>query len=210
NPELLEAWRPLAREFDIFFGLEAASDDGLKGLVKDTTVSQTEQGIDVARRHGYGVTCNFVIDPAWDQHDFERLWAFVDAHQLHQAGFTILTPLPGTAYFDELRARIAARRGAQFDMHHLLWEPKLGPQRFFELYCETWRRSVLNLSGRKSVWQWLRQVKPRDAVFLLRALRRRERVMYPEHYMAEYDLARGDESLTASIEKSVGSTVPLT
>ena len=28
----------------------------------------------------------------------------------------------------------------------LLWEPKLGPQRFFErLLEETWRRSVLNL-----------------------------------------------------------------
>jgi hypothetical protein len=69
---------------------------------------------------------------------------------------------------------------------------------------------VLNLSGRKSVWQWLRQVKARDAWFLLSALRRTQRMMDPAHYLAEYDLARGDESLTASIEKSVGSTVPLT
>jgi radical SAM superfamily enzyme YgiQ (UPF0313 family) len=210
HPELLEAWRPLAKEFDIFFGLEAATDDGLKGLVKDATVDHTTAAVALSRKLGYGVTGNFVIDPAWDEQDFARLWEFVDAHQLHPAGFTILTPLPGTAYFDELRPRIAARRWAQFDMHHLLWEPKLGPQRFFELYCETWRRSVLNLSGRKSVWQWLRQVKARDAWFLLRALRRTQRMMDPAHYLAEYDLARGDESLTASIEKSVGSTVPLT
>ena len=31
HADLLEAWRPLAREFDIFFGLEAATNDGLKG-----------------------------------------------------------------------------------------------------------------------------------------------------------------------------------
>jgi radical SAM superfamily enzyme YgiQ (UPF0313 family) len=210
HPELLEAWRPLAKEFDIFFGLEAATNDGLKGLVKDATVDHTSAAVELSRTIGYGVTGNFVIDPAWEEDDFRRLWAFVDRYALHQAGFTILTPLPGTAYFDEMRPRIGARSWAQFDMHHLLWEPKLGPERFFELYCETWRRSVLNLGGRKSVWQWLRQVKPRDAMFLLRALRRTQRMMDPAHYLAEYDLATGADSVAASIEKSFGSTVPLT
>ena len=131
HPELLEAWRPIAREFDIFFGLEAASDDGLKGLVKDATVGQTEQAIEVARGLGYGVTGNFVIDPAWQEPDFERLWDFVDRHGLHQAGFTILTPLPGTAYFEEMRPRLGARKWAHFDMHHLLWEPALGAAAVF-------------------------------------------------------------------------------
>jgi hypothetical protein len=74
-------------------------------------------------------------------------------------------------------------------MHHLLWEPALSPKRFFELYCETWRRSVLNLKGRKSVWQWMREVDPRNLLFLLRALRRTQRMMSPDHYIAEYDLA---------------------
>jgi len=199
NPELLEAWRPIAREFDIFFGLEAATDEGLNGLTKDTTVDYTAQGVEVARRLTYGVTGNFVIDPAWREKDFERLWGFVERHQLYQAGFTILTPLPGTAYFESMRAKLRARRWSHFDMHHLLWEPALGPQRFFELYCETWRRSVLNLRGRKKVWQWLREVDPRNALFLLRALRRTQKLMDPGHYMGEYDLASPSEALTARL-----------
>ena len=199
HPELLEAWRPLAREFDIFFGLEAASDDGLRGLVKDATVDHTEQAIAVARGQRYGVTGNFVIDPEWEQPDFERLWAFVERHQLFQAGFTILTPLPGTAYFTEVMPRIAARRWSHFDMHHLLWEPALGRERFFELYCETWRRSVLNLRGRKSLWQWMRQVDPRNALFLLRALHRTQKMMDPAHYLAECDLVPAAESVTARL-----------
>jgi radical SAM superfamily enzyme YgiQ (UPF0313 family) len=199
HPELLEAWRPLAKEFDIFFGLEAASNDGLRGLVKDATVDHTEQAIAVARGIGYGVTGNFVIDPEWQQGDFERLWAFVETHQLFQAGFTILTPLPGTAYFTEMMPRIAARRWSHFDMHHLLWEPALGRERFFELYCETWRRSVLNLRGRKSLWRWLRQVDPRNAVFLMRALYRTQKMMDPAHYLAECDLAPANESVVAGL-----------
>jgi radical SAM superfamily enzyme YgiQ (UPF0313 family) len=198
NAALLEAWRPLAEHFDIFFGLEAATNEGLNDLSKDTTVDQTAEGIDVARRIGYGVTGNFVIDPAWCEADFERLWAFIDRHRLFQAGFTILTPLPGTAYFEEMRERLRARRWSHFDMHHLLWEPALGPQRFFELYCETWRRSVLNLRGRKSVWQWLREVDPMNAIFLMQALRRTQKMMDPEHYLREYDLAPSGEMALAA------------
>jgi len=194
NAALLAAWRPLAKKFDIFFGLEAATDEGLDHLTKDTTVDATENGVGVARQQGYGVTGNFVIDPAWREADFERLWAFVERHKLFQAGFTILTPLPGTAYFEEMRATLRARRWAHFDMHHLLWEPALGADRFFELYCETWRRSVLNLRGRKSVWKWLREVDPRNALFLMRALSRTQKLMDPGHYMAEHELAPGPDA----------------
>src|SRR4051812_15714598 len=67
HPELLEAWRPLAAGFDIFFGLEAATDEGLDGLTKDATVAETMQGVGVAREHKYGVTGNFVVDPAWTE-----------------------------------------------------------------------------------------------------------------------------------------------
>lgn len=204
NAELLEAWRPLARDFDIFFGLEAATNEGLDGLRKDATVGQTGQGVEVARSLKYGVTGNFVIDPAWRERDFENLWAFVDRYQLYQAGFTILTPLPGTAYFEEMRPRVQSRPWAHFDMHHLLWEPALGADRFFELYCETWRRSVLNLRGRKSIWRWLREVDPRNMLFLLRALRRTQRMMSPEHYVAEYDLAVAHSS-SAAAERAAGS-----
>jgi hypothetical protein len=83
-------------------------------------------------------------------------------------------------------------------MHHLLWEPALGPERFFELYCETWRRSVLNLRGRKRLTQWLREVDLRNLPFLLRALRRTQRMMDPGHYMEEYDLTPAGESSSVS------------
>ena len=197
HPELLEAWKPIAREFDIFFGLEAATNEGLRLLTKDATVDQTAAGIDTARRLGYGVTGNFVIDPAWRDADFERLWGFIEKFELYQAGFTILTPLPGTAYFEEMRPALRARRWADFDMHHALWEPALGAERFFELYCETWRRSILNLGGRKRLGQWLSEVELRNAPFLLKALIRSQRMMKPSHYLREHNLAAPAQAVSA-------------
>jgi radical SAM superfamily enzyme YgiQ (UPF0313 family) len=189
HPELLEAWRPFADIFDIFFGLEAATDAGLERLTKDATVNLTVDAVRTAREHGYGVTGNFVIDPEWDEEDFRKLWAFVERHALSNAGFTVLTPLPGTAYFEQMRPRIRATAWSQYDMHHLLWEPKLGVERFFELYCETWRRSVLNLKGQKSWRQWAQQVSARDLATLTRMLLRTQRMMRPSAYLNEHRLA---------------------
>ena len=195
HPELLEAWRPIAQDFDVFFGLEAATDEGLTTLVKDTTVDRTVDALTVARELRYGVTGNFVIDPDWNEADFERLWSFVEKHDLGRAGFTILTPLPGTAFFDDARSRMRAVRWSQYDMHHALWEPRLGAKRFFELYCETWRRSILNLSGHKSWTDWARQVKARDLPMLTRMLLRTQRMMRPEEYLREHLLAAPDRRL---------------
>jgi hypothetical protein len=74
-------------------------------------------------------------------------------------------------------------------MHHLLWKPALGAERFFELYCETWRRSVLNLKGEKKWWQWARHAHPRNWVFMTRALMRTQQMMKPAHYLGEHRLS---------------------
>jgi len=197
HPSLLEAWRQVADLFDIFFGFEAGTDEGLATLVKDTTVDRTEEALRVCRELKYGITGNFVIDPDWDELDFERLWAFVDENRLSRAGFTILTPLPGTPYFEQMRSRIRAESWSQFDMHHLLWEPKLGPRRFFELYCETWHRSVLNLRGEKKWWKWIRQARARDLLFLASLIHRTQSMMKPESYLAEHRLAEAPFDVAA-------------
>jgi hypothetical protein len=134
--ELLEAWRPLAKDFDIFLGLEAATDEGLSRLDKDVPVSESVEAVRIARSHRYGVNGNFLVDPDWGEEDFRRLWEFVACHGLQRAGYTILTPLPGSDYFRKIAPRLEGQPWSSYDMHHVLWEPRLGARRFFELYAE--------------------------------------------------------------------------
>jgi radical SAM superfamily enzyme YgiQ (UPF0313 family) len=190
SSELLEAWRPLAKDFDIFLGLEAASDRGLAGLDKDAGVAESIEGVRVAREHRYGINGNFLIDPDWSEQEFGELWDFVARYGLQRAGFTILTPLPGTEFYDKVSGRIAEQAWSNFDMHHLLWEPRLGAQRFFELYAETWRRSILNTSGDKSLLDWVRQVRPAQIPYIIRVLWRTQRMMKPAAYLREYEETR--------------------
>jgi len=188
SAELLEAWRDVAQDFDIFFGLEAATDEGLAGVTKDTNVKETLAAAEVARSMRYGVTGNFLVDPSWGEDEFHRLWDFVKANGFERAGYTILTPLPGT----ELHAKIAPILEGQpwfkYDMHHVLYEPRLGAARFFELYAETWRRSILNLSGEKSWLDWMRQIRPAQIPYLTRVLLRTQRMMDAKAYLAEHEI----------------------
>jgi radical SAM superfamily enzyme YgiQ (UPF0313 family) len=192
HADLLEAWRPLARDFDVFFGLEAASDAGLASVTKDAAVSSSIEAARIARSMGYGVTGNFLVDPDWNEPQFEELWDFVAANGFQRAGYTILTPLPGTELFQKLAPILEGQPWFKYDMHHVLWEPRLGAKRFFELYAETWRRSILNTSGQKSWMEWMRQVRPTQIPYLTRVLLRTQRMMKASAYLKEHEATRGD------------------
>src|ERR1019366_4570625 len=76
-----------------------------------------------------------------------------------------------------------------------LWQPRLPVERFFELYCETWKRTVLNAAGRKKWWKWMAQVEIRQVGRMLRILRRTQHMLDPRAYLAETQipLARNPE-----------------
>jgi radical SAM superfamily enzyme YgiQ (UPF0313 family) len=198
HPELAERWRPLARNFDVFFGFEAPTSRGLRSLHKGADVGKTVEAVRIARKLGFGVTGNFIIDPDYTEEDFQVLWAFLREQELARVGFTILTPLPGTVYFESMRDRLEVGDWNQFDLHHLLWQPRLPVRRFFELYCETWRRSVLYLQGQKKWWHWMPQVRLRDIPRLARILARTQRLMDPEHYLARSAIREGSRDGAAS------------
>jgi radical SAM superfamily enzyme YgiQ (UPF0313 family) len=185
HPGLLELWRPLARDFDIFFGFESPTKCGLDSLNKGTDVSETIDAIRIARKLGYGITGNFIIDPDFSEEDFSQLWDFLDTHQLYRVGFTILTPLPGTYFFEQSKSRLEVFDWNQYDLHHLLWRPRLPVERFFELYCATWRRTVLNAAGRKRWWRWFTSVNPVHLLRLARILARTQKLMDPQAYISE-------------------------
>jgi radical SAM superfamily enzyme YgiQ (UPF0313 family) len=183
---VLEKWRPRAGVFDLFMGFEAASDEGLGKLQKDATLADAEEAVRVARALRFGVTGNFVVDPDWTEDDFERLWATLERLKLDRVGFTVLTPLPGTQFYDDTRARLVERDWARWDMHHVLWEPRLGRRRFYELVVASWKRNVLASRHASRRWlKWFAGIGPRDALALLGLLWRTQRLVDVDAYLAD-------------------------
>jgi radical SAM superfamily enzyme YgiQ (UPF0313 family) len=206
NADLLKLWRPLAKSFDIFFGLESHTSPGLSSLNKEADINKTVEAVRIARELGFGVTGNFIIDPDFSEADFVGLWDFLEEHKLYRVGFTILTPLPGTYYFEKSKKKIEVFDWNHYDLHHLLWQPRLPVERFFELYCESWRRSVLNIAGKKKWWQWLKEVRLRDVPRLARILARTQGMMDPRAYLKETKIL-SPGGLT-QVSESSGETDP--
>jgi hopanoid C-3 methylase len=186
HPELLEAWRPLARQFDVFFGFEAPSDAQLARLDKDFRVDELEEGLRVARGLYYGITGNFVVDPDWGEDDFQAMWHMVDRLSLHRLGYTVLTPMPGTDLYRRWADRVVDRDWSHYDMHHVLFEPRLGRQRVFELFVQSWKRNVLGVGHSwQTWWRWVKELSPSQIITLAGALVRTQRLLNVEAYLAE-------------------------
>ncbi|MBK8995642.1 MAG: cobalamin-dependent protein [Myxococcales bacterium] len=184
SADVLEAWRPLAERFDLFFGFEAATDRALSALQKDATIADSEEAVRLCRSLEFGVTGNFVVDPDWGEGDFEDLWALLDRLRLDRVGFTVLTPLPGTGYYEREKARLAEQDFSRFDMHHVLWEPRLGRRRFYELMVQSWKKNVLSSGNASRRWlRWFRGIGVRDALALAGVLYRTQRLMDVDAYL---------------------------
>jgi hypothetical protein len=138
------------------------------------------------------------IDDRWPYPAHDRLSACTGrekcvhglTHKLYRVGFTILTPLPGTYYFEQSKAQLKVLDWDQYDLHHLLWEPHLPVHRFFELYCETWKRTVLNAAGQKKSWEWVRDIDVRHIGHMARILARAQKLMDPQAYLAEFSVPK--------------------
>lgn len=121
----------------------------------------------------------------WGEDDFEALWEFTAGLGLDHVGFTILTPLPRTHFFEETKGRIRDPDWSHYDMHHILREPRIGRERFFALFAETWRRTALHVRDGRGLWSYLRQVRPAQIPFMVNVLRRSRRLFRPDAYLAE-------------------------
>lgn len=83
-----------------------------------------------------------------------------------------------------MRDRLAERDFSRFDMHHVLWEPRLGRRRFYELMVSSWKKNVLSSGNASRRWlKWFRGIGVREALALAGVLYRTQRLMDVDAYL---------------------------
>jgi len=109
-------------------GFESLSDDVLKDVGKKPNVT-TEYltAIRKIQSYGIGVMGSFIF--GFDQDDesvFEKYWKFVKQSGLEALYVGIITPYPGTKFFDELsrEGRIFDHDWSNYDTSHVVYHPK--------------------------------------------------------------------------------------
>jgi len=147
----------------VFLGLEKVDQDELQNIGKANTVETNETALDVLKKVGINAYGTLIVDPDYDEHDFGRLRDYVRRHAIPNAWFTVLTPLPGTALFEQLQEALITRDWELFDLAHTVLPTKLGLERFYREYARLYttvyspkvllqRATKALFSGRRGGW----------------------------------------------------------
>jgi len=141
HPELIEMWKACGN-LAIFMGLEKVDDEGLASVNKNNKADNNIRAIELLKEMGVGFTCNFIVDPDWGRQDFAKLRDWVDKYGTYNSGFSVLTPLPGTDLWDEVKDNVTTEDWELFDIVHSVLPTNLSLEEFYEEYARLWRWSL--------------------------------------------------------------------
>jgi radical SAM superfamily enzyme YgiQ (UPF0313 family) len=90
----------------VICGFESFRDEELKKYHKDSPAVDNQEAVKVFEQNGIMVRGNYVVPPDYNVKDFEALAEYADRNRVVYAGYTVLTPMPGTIYYKQVEDQI--------------------------------------------------------------------------------------------------------
>jgi anaerobic magnesium-protoporphyrin IX monomethyl ester cyclase len=122
NEEILEVMKRAGAK-TIYIGVESANPQTLTELGKKMDLDTVVRAVEMLKRHGFEIFASYILgsprDKAKDIHETIRFAKRLDTNV---AQFSILTPYPGTALYEELKERIWTRHWSFYDSQHLVYK----------------------------------------------------------------------------------------
>ncbi|MBI2919431.1 MAG: cobalamin B12-binding domain-containing protein [Chloroflexi bacterium] len=140
RPRIVEQWARVGLSAALI-GFEKFRDDELAGVNKHSSVSINEKAAAIMKANGVDIWGAFIVDPQWTGEDFDALIEYVHKLEIRFPFFTILTPLPGTAFFQEKIHELRTKNFEVYDLLHTVLPTKLPLEEFYthmaRLYAST-------------------------------------------------------------------------
>lgn len=130
HPELMAQWKEIGLE-NLCVGFEGTDDATLEALNKRNAIGSNEGAARILNRLGIRFRPHFLIQPSFEQADFDRLKAYVHRLRLDSPIFPILTPIPGTESYEESREHIILDYH-YFDYAHAVTQTRMPVRRFYQ------------------------------------------------------------------------------
>jgi magnesium-protoporphyrin IX monomethyl ester (oxidative) cyclase len=140
NGEVFERWRRLGLAY-MFLGIEALDETGLELYRKRVSPDLNMKALERARQLGITVAINLIVDPQWEESQFQlvREFALSVPEIVH---LTVITPYPGTEIWHSESQKLTTLDYRLFDIQHAVLSTKLPLDRFYEELVRT--QAVIN------------------------------------------------------------------
>jgi radical SAM superfamily enzyme YgiQ (UPF0313 family) len=141
HPQLIEKWKGIGLE-RIFIGLEFFRDEDLKNVGKRSTVRDNDEAVRILQNLGIKVFGSFIVRPDFTRKDFREFKVYSRKLSLDFAVLSILTPLPGTDYYKEVKEKLITSNYDHFDLLHAILPTTLPIKEFYKEFFNLYRKLI--------------------------------------------------------------------
>lgn len=142
NPDMIKRWRSIGLSW-MLIGFESFNADQLDWMNKKTDVETNEEAVRILQENDIEIQAAFIVDPKYSRNDFQSLQKYIKRLKLRSCQITILTPLPGTDLFKEMRSELTSRNYELFDFFHAVLPTNLPLDQFYREFCRLYRRVAI-------------------------------------------------------------------
>jgi len=139
HPGLMQAWKNIGLN-NLCVGMEATDNLLLEKLNKKNSISNNEEAARILNEIGIPFRPHFLIDPSFDHADFSKITDYVQKLRLKSPIFPILTPIPGSLYYEEMKKQISLDY-EYFDYAHAVTSTRLDPALFYKKWIRLFTKS---------------------------------------------------------------------
>lgn len=163
NPEVAELAARSGCDL-MSIGFESLNPDTLKSMNKGSNRLQNYSTV-VSNLHKYGIAIQAYFMFGFDddtEKSFEAVYNFIMENRIEFPVFSLVTPFPGTPYFDEMKDRLFHFDWDKYDAYHFMFEPKKMVSHhflksFIKLQQEVYKKKAIlkRMQGKPLNWIWL-------------------------------------------------------
>ncbi len=137
NPKLIEKLAKGGLKV-VISGFESIQKNELEGYNKQLDEKKIEKAIEVFHRNGIMLRGNYIIPTTYNTNDFKNLEAYAASHRVAYAGYTVLTPFPGTLFYREKKGEIVDFDLAKYNMFNAVMRTTLPLAEFYRRVSDLW------------------------------------------------------------------------
>jgi len=138
HPDLIEKLAKAGLKV-VICGFESFREAELKKYNKKSSATNIEDSIEIFHRNGIMLRGNYIVPNDYTENDFRALADYAGSHKVVYAGYTILTPMPGTVLYNEVKDQIIDHDLTKYNFFNCVLKTKLPIEKFYESVGSLWK-----------------------------------------------------------------------
>jgi radical SAM superfamily enzyme YgiQ (UPF0313 family) len=135
HPGLIRKWKAAGLSH-IIVGFEDIDGDTLRQYQKKMDVETSRKAIEILHDCGIAIVGDFIVTPDYGHDDFDRLACFIRDNRIDIPILSILTPMPGTPLYEQMKGRIEVHDLDYYTFLNAVTPTRLEKKEFYRTFAD--------------------------------------------------------------------------